>query len=1080
MSLFFTGERIVFGAENSEPNFTGKMYQEHVCRYYFAAQFVSGKKVLDVGCGVGYGAKLLAQHGAVQIDAFDIDQDAIEYAKQYYCDDKVSYHCASATNFNFGDNKYDVVTCFELIEHVEGQNDVLRNIRRVIKSDGLLVISTPRPLDKKRSQFHVHGLPMREFIELIIEQLPYYRLFSGNNHFMSLITDNLSSSILSPVYMRNQFDLDQADYFICVASTESLDDLKIDSCFVVNDDKYVLLQERDLVIPHETENSVKMKLQERRELYLSFRNLIKSEMQDIINREVGIVYDSICSRLELIDEKISKVDRHIFSQRLLAIYHKYIKTSIRNVFDKIKNPDFKRRKDNIIAGDVVFIYGVEGASKRYRVDNIVEGLKELGFDAEALPENLIHRLETVVKPKVVVFFRCANLSGNLKTAIQSLRDYGVRIYCDFDDLIFEPEIINTIDGVNYLSGPQKKEYARGVRLYRELLQCIASGIASTAFLASRMAQLIDKVAIIPNSLNKVQLDLAERILSEKERKPSDYLTVIYGSGSRTHQKDFSQCVDALAKFLKERRNAKLLIIGELELPSSFYDLKDQIIRKPILPYLELLVETSNADINIAPLEKTAFNDSKSELKIFEAGVVRVPTIATATKSYAACIDDGVDGLLVEPNEVDWYNALCRLADNNTLRESMGIKAREKACAKFNYLRAAKMAVSVYGLKLSDDIDEIQSISTSEKSSQSSKKFDLNHLVITWVLPSLLLNSGGHRNILRAAYYLSKFGHIIKLYIINTDKTARELIRLIRENYYPLHCEVFSSPTSDLDITSSDVVFATHWSTVETIVKNKLCAKELMYFVQDFEPLFAPMSSEYILAENTYRQGLYHITSGPWCERFLKRDFGADADHFQFPVDRDIYYPRERVKTHQNIVFFAKPEMPRRCYELGIATLKEFHSYMPKTEIIFFGSNSVDKNTVPFPITLLAALPTLENLANLYSNADLGLVFSTTNPSLVPYEMMACGLNIVDLDRGDNHYNYGERYDIALLADPRPKVMATQMIDLLNNREEMAQRRKNGIEFVKSFPMEEEMARRVENLIKTRLIENFKRMKSNVN
>ena len=39
----------------------------------------------------------------------------------------------------------------------------------------------------------------------------------------------------------------------------------------------------------------------------------------------------------------------------------------------------------------------------------------------------------------------------------------------------------------------------------------------------------------------------------------------------------------------------------------------------------------------------------------------------------------------------------------------------------------------------------------------------------------------------------------------------------------------------------------------------------VYFVQDFEPLFYPMGSDYLLAENTYRKGLYHITTGAWCE-----------------------------------------------------------------------------------------------------------------------------------------------------------------------------------------------------------------------
>ena len=64
--LKFTGERIVPGADNCEKLFARKMYQEHIARYLFASQFVGGRDVLDVGCGVGYGSHWLARQGAAR------------------------------------------------------------------------------------------------------------------------------------------------------------------------------------------------------------------------------------------------------------------------------------------------------------------------------------------------------------------------------------------------------------------------------------------------------------------------------------------------------------------------------------------------------------------------------------------------------------------------------------------------------------------------------------------------------------------------------------------------------------------------------------------------------------------------------------------------------------------------------------------------------------------------------------------------------------------------------------------------------------------------------------------------------
>ena len=270
------------------------------------------------------------------------------------------------------------------------------------------------------------------------------------------------------------------------------------------------------------------------------------------------------------------------------------------------------------------------------------------------------------------------------------------------------------------------------------------------------------------------------------------------------------------------------------------------------------------------------------------------------------------------------------------------------------------------------------------------------------------------------------------------------------------------------INPTDVLFATHWTTVDAAVRARGVARQLMYFVQDFEPAFAPMGTEYILAENTYRLGLYHITSGPWCENLLKRDFGCEADHFVFPVDRKIYHPRGRTRQNKNIIFFARPEMPRRCFELGVMALEQFHQLRPDVEIILFGSQKVEKFPVPFPATIQALLPTIDDLAQLYANADLGVVFSTTNPSLVPYEMMACGLPVVDLGRPGNEVNYGGRQDIALLADPAPAVMAKQIRDLMDHPDQLLSRSRRGLEFVQTFPSEEEMARRVEDLILKRM------------
>lgn len=400
--------------------------------------------------------------------------------------------------------------------------------------------------------------------------------------------------------------------------------------------------------------------------------------------------------------------------------------------------------------------------------------------------------------------------------------------------------------------------------------------------------------------------------------------------------------------------------------------------------------------------------------------------------------------------------LAALVESADLRRQIGGNAKSTAREHFLFDQAAARAARIY---------ELPDLKLMGRASAPPHGWQSRKIRITWIIPELIIGGGGHRNILRAAYFLSQFGHHISLYFTGTNEDPVSIKRKIQEHFYPIDCPV---NVYQGNVEPADVVFATHWSTVSAALTAKGVAKEIMYFVQDYEPAFAAMSSEYVLAENTYRLGLYHITSGPWCEVMLRRDFNAAADHFRFPVDRSIYYPRARTKSNKNIVFFAKPEMPRRCFELGVMALRELHRLRPDVEIIMFGSAHARKVSFGFPVTVRDVLPTLDDLADLYSNGDIGLVFSTTNPSLIPYEMMACGLPVVDLDRGDNEVNYGGSGGIAFLADPLPDVMATQLSALLENSTDLKQRRLNGLEFVEGFPSEEGMARRIEFLILSRL------------
>lgn len=1102
----FTGERIVPEADNCEPRFAEKMYQEHLARYAFAAQWIQGKKVLDVGCGVGYGSKWMAQNGAESVLGFDLSIDAITHANEFYSHEKVTFKVASATDFFF-EEKFDVVTCFELIEHVEAQSNVISCIRKVLKEDGVLIISTPRALEEKRVHFHTKEFSLEEFKDLLETYFPKVTLYFENNHFASLITDHKPVTVDQILPLKDNFTLSEADYFIAIASTSDLS-LKISEIkpvLVLGDDEYVKLLERDVEILHRAEDRLNHeKSQKNLELEQLYKDRVEIQANGFKLNELIQETQIKNSRIEELLKKVGELSTEINTLSRSTLTSKVLKSlrvikakilKVKEKLRKLKNLIYKAflylRKNGAIAFlkkvnsklknsptqtqiqntephffankifDVIFCIGCwEGESKRYRVYNIAEGLEDLGYRVQVMPYEHVSKIALEnVKARTVILFRAPyDDAVNIKLFLTYAKDNNIKVIFDIDDLVFEPDIIDQIDGFKLLPESEQQIYIDGVNSYRKLLLASDLVTVTTDYLRERVESLDKPVTVIPNSINFDQQQIAFDI--EKQKKPArDFVRIGYFSGSRTHQADFEKCAEAILKVMEVNDTLILRVVGFLDLDERWNKFSHRIERFEFLPYKTMLSVLSECDINIAPLDlNSVFCYGKSELKFFEAGLLEIPTIASATHAYKKVIEDGINGKLANDLD-DWETALKEMVGSKSLRIAIGKKAKDTSLAKFAIQEVAILASNVYGLDNSPNLGEKKSYF--DELRRINETLEPGKLRITWVVPELIIGGGGHRNILRAAYYLQKFGHQITLYFTGTEVNPKIIKQQIQQHFYPLDCPVLLFKGS---IKPSDVVFATHWSTVNAALSAQDFAKEIIYFVQDFEPSFAPMGSEYVLAENTYRLGLYHITSGPWCEVILRRDFNALADHFQFPIDTSIYYPRDRKKTNPNLVFFAKPEMPRRCYELGVMALRELHTLRPDLEIVMFGSKNVVKESFDFPVTVREVLPTLDDLAQMYSDGDVGLVFSTTNPSLIPYEMMACGLPVIDLDRGDNVVNYSGRTDIALLANPLPKIMARQIADLLSNPTELKNRRENGLSFVNSFPSEEGMAKRIETLI----------------
>jgi ubiquinone/menaquinone biosynthesis C-methylase UbiE len=160
----FTGERFT-------PECEREIWYEHYHSYAFTKRLVSNKRVLDVASGEGYGSHILSQY-AHSVIGIDIDKMSIEHASKKYQNNNLQYIQSSCVNMPIDDASIDVVVSFETLEHLAEQKEMLAEIDRVLKPDGLLVISTP---DKKHysdatgfsNEFHVKELYQDEFKSLL-------------------------------------------------------------------------------------------------------------------------------------------------------------------------------------------------------------------------------------------------------------------------------------------------------------------------------------------------------------------------------------------------------------------------------------------------------------------------------------------------------------------------------------------------------------------------------------------------------------------------------------------------------------------------------------------------------------------------------------------------------------------------------------------------------------------------------------------------------------------------------------------------------------------------------------------------
>lgn len=332
-SLTFTGERIVPQANNCEPNFASRMFQEHIVRYLFASQIIKGKSVIDVGCGVGYGSQRLGELGAEFVHAFDLSEDSIRHARVHYAHPSVHFAVDNAEEFSV-DRQFDVAVCFELIEHVDHPEKVLANIKRALKPDGILIMSTPRALEKKRTHFHVREFGLAEYTDFVKTCFESVDVYVENNHFSSLVTKARALDISRIEYLKDQFSPEVADVFIVVATSAEKSLPEMDPALSIDSDAYVVMLERDVEILHKAEDDLREQIEYVRRESASALAYKDAEI-DRLTRE----YNSLFARSEELSTRLWESEMQHSDPE---VEHKKLRTSVEALSVRVADADARR------------------------------------------------------------------------------------------------------------------------------------------------------------------------------------------------------------------------------------------------------------------------------------------------------------------------------------------------------------------------------------------------------------------------------------------------------------------------------------------------------------------------------------------------------------------------------------------------------------------------------------------------------------------------------------------------------------------------------------------------------------------
>lgn len=616
--------------------------------------------------------------------------------------------------------------------------------------------------------------------------------------------------------------------------------------------------------------------------------------------------------------------------------------------------------------DILFINGCPiDYCERYRVIHKMEELNAYGISSDEISIEMLS--EDLIKYYSGFIIYRTPWNENIDNFVKLAKKENKIVFYDIDDLVFDLEFTKTIKELKTFSKGQLELYNDGVIRYGKMLECCDYSITTTKTIADEMKKHVKDVCIDKN-IASLSMQKYSELAIEKVKKDETNVIIGYASGSITHNADFELILPALLKILDNYNNVYLKLIGVINIPEQLKKYGNRIITSPFVDYKTLPMILRSLDINLAPLEKSIFNEAKSSIKWMEAALVKIPTISSNVGNFHDCITNDFDGVLCEDNE--WYEKLEKLILDKKYRDKLAENAYKNVYSNYTSVTSGKTIAEFIKSKLN-------------------KK-------ICFLIPATNI-SGGLMVATKHALMLKNSGFDVTM--LNTDYDTRNVDKLYDgENYVNVVSMIDTKLESKID-----VLVATMYFTIYDAIKYGKC-KNIKYLVQNREDgFYKPDNFEILIANSSYYQdNVDYLTISKWCKEWLEKDFNRKVKYAPNGIDLKIF-PFKKRNFQGKIKILIEGD-PSSHYKNVDESFKISNKLDPnKFEIIFLSYNAKPKKWYRY--NKFYNKINHDEVYKIYQECDILLKSSLLESfSYPPLEMMATGgLNVLVANEGNIEY-----------------------------------------------------------------------------